>query len=303
MDYKALKLEELELFSGIARLRSVRAVARLHRYHPSRVSKALERIERKMSTALVERTASGLSLTQDGFELLTIANQVLDAAKPLERRREIRDAEQTLLSVGGPAFLVRTLLATNLHHATELTRRHRLRLIDVPPDRIVEAGLARAFDAAVHIAASPFTESWATRAVGHLRWGLFAAAHHPLPDVASAALVCQYPFVIPAYLQDGLYVAGTDHCPVPLEERIRGHEVSSADAAPEIVAGGEQLAFIPFLIAEKGLRARTIREIRVVDWAPVSRPVYLSVRSDAVKQSTARNLEDWISQVLADSAS
>jgi DNA-binding transcriptional LysR family regulator len=298
MHYKALKLEDLELFSGLARMRSVRAVARFHHMHPSRVSKALERIERKMETVLVERSAAGLALTQDGFELLTIATQVLDAARPLERRREIRDAEQTLLAIGGPPFLVHTLLASGLHRATELVTRHRVRLIDVTPDRIVEAGLGRVFDAAVHIAPDPFTDSWATQKVGHLRWGLFASVDHPLPKQADAAQVIRYPFVIPAYLEAGAYVAGSDHCPVPLEERIRGHEVSSADAAPDIVAESDQLAFIPVVVAEHLQKARRIREIRVAEWPPVSRPVYLSVRSDVVKQSTARALVDWLETIL-----
>ena len=199
MDHRSLRIGDLELFADLARLRSVRAAARRRGFHPSRVSKTLDRLEQKLSATLFERTGSGLVLTREGVELLEIATEVLRVAEPLERRQELREAESTLLSIGSVSFLIRTLLASRMDRAHALTARHRLRLIEVPPDRIADAGIARVFDAALHLSKLAWPDTWFAEQVGNLRWGLYAAADHPVKSVTEEDQNKQYPFVVPTY--------------------------------------------------------------------------------------------------------
>ena len=300
MDHRSLRIGDLELFADLARLRSVRAAARRRGFHPSRVSKTLDRLEQKLSTTLFERTGSGLVLTTEGIEFLEIATEVLRVAEPLERRQELREAESTLLSIGSVSFLIRTLLAARMNCAHSLTARHRLRLIEIPPDRIADAGIARVFDAALHLSELAWPDTWFTEQVGHLRWGLYAGADHPMESVTDEEQVRKHPFVLPTYWQDGVYAAGSDHCPLPMDQRIRGHEVSSADIALEIISSSRQLAFLPTAVTNAAIEEKRVREVHVREWSPITRPIYLSVHSDAVRKSVANQLKEWIGAGLVE---
>jgi DNA-binding transcriptional LysR family regulator len=81
---KNLCLDDFALFAQIAATPSLSGVARARAIAPSRVSRALARIEKECSLNLVHRTTHGLSLTHDGEIFLEHAQRILQEHSHLQ---------------------------------------------------------------------------------------------------------------------------------------------------------------------------------------------------------------------------
>lgn len=79
-----LSLDDFSLFVEIATAGSLSSVARARQVVPSRISRALARIETECALRLVHRTTHGLSLTDDGALFLEHAQRVVDAHRQLQ---------------------------------------------------------------------------------------------------------------------------------------------------------------------------------------------------------------------------
>ncbi|HYN94100.1 MAG TPA: LysR family transcriptional regulator [Pilimelia sp.] len=110
-----LDVRRLRLLRDLARLGTIAAVARSHRFTPSAVSMQLAALETEAGVALLHRTGRRVALTPAGVVLVGHAEAVLAAlegatAALAETRGEVSGA----LRVGAFPTAVRTLLATAL---------------------------------------------------------------------------------------------------------------------------------------------------------------------------------------------
>jgi DNA-binding transcriptional LysR family regulator len=82
----------LRVFARIAELGSFSAVARELQASHSAVTRQVGNLEAHLGARLFQRTTRGLTLTEDGRELLTYARQMLELAESMEsglgRQRE-----------------------------------------------------------------------------------------------------------------------------------------------------------------------------------------------------------------------
>jgi DNA-binding transcriptional LysR family regulator len=129
-----------------------------------------------------------------------------------------------------------------------------------------------------------WTSSWVSKALGELRWGLYARAEHPLATHPTEAEVLRFSFAAPTYLAHEEFQVGDDQCPVPLKQRILGAETATAHAAFEIVRRSDQLVYAPEIAARCGVAGGWLREIKVQTWPIVQRTLYMSVRADVVSK-------------------
>ncbi len=92
-----MTLTQLEAFVLVARLGSVKAAARSLGVSEPAVSSALTALRLQLGDGLVERTATGMELTQGGRRLVPIASQMVGLAVEAEAAiRQVRGAPETL---------------------------------------------------------------------------------------------------------------------------------------------------------------------------------------------------------------
>lgn len=280
-----ISLRDLEIFTLLARVRSVREVARRRHLPPSQVSKWVKRLEDGVGQRLFERSLSGVTLTTEGMKFVELAEDLLKRAEPMERILAGEGAETPALGLGSSTVLTNYLLAPLAQRMGQ-----RLRLLDFPPDQLVAAGLRGAFDLAVTMGEMEWTRSWAVEFLGKMPWQLYAGARHPLPAKTKAAEVKKHPFIVPAYWGQEGFSVGTDHCPLPADQRIRGHETSTAEAALLLLSDDKHLAFLPKLLADSYVASGKVRVLHVSDWPEVNLELYLAARSDVVSQTLFKEL-------------
>jgi DNA-binding transcriptional LysR family regulator len=167
-----LTLDDLRLFARIVALGTLSAAARECEVPVSKVSRALERIEKSCGHRLLRRSTHGLSLTPEGGVFLGYCQRIEAAAQDLEGGLSRNPAE--------PAGLVRISASTVVAQCwvvpamAALSRRHSaLRLDLVVDDRRVDL-VREGIDIAVRTGAL-LNETWAARPLGRIDTGLFAS--------------------------------------------------------------------------------------------------------------------------------
>lgn len=282
-----ISLAELAIALSVVEAKAVRSAARSKNLKPSHVSKIVSRVEKQLGVQLLVRSPSGMVLTREGIAFRDAARELLVKAEGLSALKLGASSETPLpiMTLGAVAFLNKSLLAPSLGGLAREIGGVRFRLLELGPDQLLGAGLKGAVDAAVHIGTLAWTKLWTTKKVGDLAWGVYARAAHPVGAMASAAELAAYPFVVPMYWNGGEFSPGEDYCPLSWDERRKGHEVSSAEAALEVVRVTDQLAFVPHVVARNLREFSEVLEVRVAEWDEVKRPVHLSVRSDRLKQA------------------
>lgn len=295
-----ITLRELEVLCELEQKKSLRSLGRARSLQPSHVSKILKRLEAKLGTTLVKRSAKGVVLTPDGTRLAEVAREIVSTAQEFGGAKAGRkkDAPRPLVTVAGPRFVCSELIAPAAE-ALRRTAAFRFRILDMSPDELIPAAFDSAFEIGVTLSPPHVSAAWDVKKLGELRWGLYASKDHPLAPVASQSEVLAYPFLVPCYWTGKRFEAGDDQCPVSWKDRINGDETSSALTAMEVIRRCQvQLVFAPSIVAARYVAAGELREIRVKEWAPVSKPFFLMVRADKVGQGFHKKLIAELKELL-----
>ena len=109
--------------------------------------------------------------------------------------------------------------------------------------------------------------TWTAEIVGEMHAGLFARPElaRRLPRATPDALR-KIPFIVPVTFRNDQWEAIDDGCPIPVAERVAGHEAPSIGLALEIASAVPQLAFGPRLAARSHLKEGRLVEVPVKDW-------------------------------------
>jgi DNA-binding transcriptional LysR family regulator len=257
-----LRLGDLQTFLHIAQSGSVSAAARQLQVTVSQVSKSLARLEGRLGRTLVERTARGIRLTEDGRRLFPRIQAVAYEVRALAGDDE---STRTAVTVAAPSFLVESVVPTLRGRASDF--RFRVKSLGVSE---IRAGLGeRAFDVALLNGEDRVPPGWLGETVGYVRNGLFAR-----PEVVaklgrmpvSEERVRELPFVQPLRTLASVVTPTTDGCPIPVSERLLGDEVQAFAVAAELAANTDQLVFGPTTAARHLVALGALREIDVKNW-------------------------------------
>ncbi|OYZ13612.1 MAG: hypothetical protein B7Y39_17165 [Bdellovibrio sp. 28-41-41] len=280
-------LADLDLFFRAAKLKSLRECARQLDMTPGAVSKAIKRLEQKVGKSLLRRSVSGILLTSEGNELMEIAEKVLKLTAPMAPASIKKNSGNKVWGIGSSSFISSRLLPPLLEPVCVTRARTRFRLVEFGNNSLVAQGLNGAFEMAVHIGVLEWTRVWSSYEIGNLRWALYGAKNHPLTKLKTIASsdVVKYPFVMPTGWSSQGFIRGEDQCPLPWGIRFSGHEATTGETALEIVIGSQHLAFVPVILAQRGVDFGLISEIKVDDLPTVEKKIYLSVRDDLVPSS------------------
>ncbi|MDB4947146.1 MAG: Transcriptional regulator, LysR family [Labilithrix sp.] len=254
-----LRVADLLTFLAVVRSSSLTAAARERRVTPSQVSKAITRVEAHFGRKLIERGSRGVLLSEAG-RVLAPTLEAIVAQLETARAASPEGAEMTL---GAPSYLQSTLLPILGQAAPNV----RIRAFELPPSLLRANAQDDGFDILlVPGGADHLPPSWTAEKVGELRRGLFASpvlaaklGKKPLP----LATVCEIPFVMPIFRQQGRVVPVDDDFPVPRSQRRVGHQVQTFIVGLELAAQTEQLAFGPAIAAHRHVASGALVEIPI----------------------------------------
>lgn len=167
-----LAFDDLKLFSRVAALGSLSAVARERDAPVSQVSRALARIEKRCGARLVHRSTHGLALTAEGETFLGYCQRLTGTLEALEGEFAAQAREASgLVRVAASTVIAQYLLLPSLEGLNE--RHPALRVELEVSDRL--ADMAReGIDIAIRTATS-LPETMVARQIGALGRALYAS--------------------------------------------------------------------------------------------------------------------------------
>ncbi len=277
-----VRLGDLVTFLAVLRSESISNAARELGVTPSQVSKAVTRLELVWNVRVLSRSSRGVTLTEAGHR----ARRHVEEA--IAHLRSIGDElYATRLTIAGPSSLIEALLPTIAIHTPEIQVRGL-----VLPSQLLRADAGEnLFDVALLTAdRARLPPSWVSVAIGDLRQALFgtpALAGRLGPQPVPIARLRTVPFVVPVYNADGRYIGVSDDCPLPLSDRLVGHQAQTISLGLALAAGTDQLLFGPVVAAHDHVRAGALVEIHVQGW-DVRDEVYLACNGERVMSRVQR---------------
>lgn len=282
-DIDDIKLSELVTFVHAARSRSLSAAARVLEVTPSQVSKSLARLESRLRTTLVTRTARGIELTEHGRELLPRVLELSGLLRSLGSSAKPKH----VLTTAAPSYLaltVMTQLATSLpEYLWRVTEQSPAFIRASLPDRAIDFALLPGSERA--------PSGWTSDQIGTFVSGVlarpsFAKQIGKLPT--TPARIAELPFVMPLRQSTLSVIPSDDGCPIPVSERKVGSEAQTIVVGMEIACTSDQIIFGPLLAAARYIKEGALCHIPVSGWDPRT-PIQL-LSSESVLARTRRDV-------------
>ena len=276
-----IKLKEINLILDLVESGGVRELSRQQGMSPGKISKWVNSIEAKLGIPMFERTSRGLTVTPDAETILPSLRVMQKTFMDLKMGSRNTDLPKELTFATTSFFSTHVLpdLFANLRSDHPETR---FRLIDIAPNQLMPVAMRGGFQIAVHIGDLDWPKTWVSEHIGEVTWKLYCRKGHPTSGSNQLAKILKYPFVYPFYWTPEGLKYGTDHCPLPIKDRIMGDLTATATSAVEVVIKSDQFGFLPDIVAGPALERGELELKTIRNWKPVSQPVYLSVKSDLI---------------------
>jgi DNA-binding transcriptional LysR family regulator len=273
-----LRFADILTFLAVHRHRSVTAAARELRVTASQVSKAIARLEEAVRTPLLIRGSRGVTASPSAGKLIPRFEQLVERARELATSQDVEDQ----LAIAAPSYLCTGFLPAILTAMQDT----RLRILEVGPAYIRAYASENIFGVALTLGEQKLTPAWISESVGTIRSSLLARpllakkllAGKPYAQIDD---VREVPFVIPLYSAGGEFLPSDDGCPLPREERIRGHEAATYGVGLEIASEADMLVFGPITAARLHTESGKLVEVRVRDW-DVRSTLYVHANGDRI---------------------
>jgi DNA-binding transcriptional LysR family regulator len=280
-----LRIADLLTLLAVHRTGTISGAARELRVTPSQVSKAVSRLERHYGVRLLSRGARGVVPTPAACRMLPRIANAVDELRATNGCREDRGPEIEL-AVAGPSYLIALVLPAIVN----LIPHARVRGLEFVPASLRASIAENVFDVALApggIQNRP--SSWTSHAIGDLRQSLigrpsFVARMGPLP--LTVERVRALPFIAPTAAGGDRFVAVSDDCPLPREERIIAHEAQMIGAALEFASRTDHVVFAPVLAARRFFEGGSLVEIPVVGW-DIREPLHVLCNDRVLSRSHA----------------
>ena len=273
---REMRLGDLVTLLAILRSDSISGAARELGVTASQVSKAVVRLESAWGIRLLARSSRGTTLSQAGKAAIP------HVAEAIARLRLVGDSTETPhLAVAGSSSLIEAFLPAIAACSPGL----RVRALVLPPQLLRADAGQNLFEVALLTAdVDRLPSSWVSTPFGELRQALFASRAllsklGPLP--VPVEKIRRVPFVVPVYSAEGRFVAVEDDCPLPVSQRLVGHEAQTISLALALAARTDQLVFGPVVAAHDHLRAGRLVEVPVEGW-DTRGPLYVACNVDRV---------------------
>ncbi len=273
-----MRVGDLLTFLAVRRTGSITGAARELRVTPSQVSKAISRLEALLKVRLLSRSSRGVALSEAGWRVTPHVEAAVARLRLVSRAGVQSPPEMT---IAAPSYLLQPFLPTIALCQPDV----RVRGLELPPGLLRAYAAENFFDMALVPAdIERLPSTWVSVRIGDLRKALFgtpAAARQLGPGPVPVDKLRSTTFVVPIFNADGRFVAVDDDCPLPISERVAGHEAQTIGLALELAARTGQVVFGPVIAARKYLDKGSLVEIPVRGW-DLRDPLYVACNSDRV---------------------
>ena len=243
MDISKISIGELELFIELAKLGSIRELARTKNMEAAHLSRVIKRLEERLGNALFTRSHRGLIPTPFATKLST---DIETAFKHLQfTKSPSQENEIALSSIGAPSFLMESLVLPSLVDLYNDDLVHKSEIVELPPDRLVLSGLRGIIKIAYHAEKLAWPTTWVSEKIGTLEWKLFGSRELFGKRVLSEEEVLNLPFVYPIYWSPEGLRDSEDKCPIPLRYRKKSFGVSTGKMAIDLIKKHKSLCYLP----------------------------------------------------------
>lgn len=289
-------MKDLELFLEVARLGSIREVARSRAMEAAQLSRLLTRLEKRLGRRLFSRSSRGVALTPEGIEgcgAVEVAIRQLSLFKAPVVRKPKSKLAFSIKGLGAPPFLAQFVAAPICSRLYANERLSTAQIAEMPQDRLVLAGLRGHISVALHSGDLGWPKTWVSEKAGTIRWGLFAnKKFFPKPKMSEQEIQ-RIPFVYPIYWSPEGLRDGNDGFPLGFNFRDRAIGVTSAIGAINAIREAPMVAFLPVLVARE-LRIDEIFELETE--VILQENLVISFHSEAL---TRRSLSALLKEVAS----
>jgi DNA-binding transcriptional LysR family regulator len=293
----------LQSFLRVAETGSFSAVAKERGVTQPAISRQISALEEHLGTRLVHRSTQAVSLTEDGRELVGLAQELIDSAEALKRfSKHRRDRPVGRVRVAMPipvGIYLSSLVARLLGRYEEISIEVVLR--DTAGD-LVEEGL----DLAIHIGAID-DSSLIARRIGTTTAFVVAS-----PAYLKGRKVPRHPrdleqhdcIVHHRWGSDEQWWFGEDGVgkdpPVDLSVSVRGRfSANNAEAVHRAALNGHGIALLSHLLVTKDIENGRLR--RLLEEYPCRRyPLYIVYPSRRALPPRTRVVIDFLTEVLSE---
>lgn len=297
MDLDSLRLKDVTLFLDLAKIGSIRELARQRDESPGQISKSIRSLELRLGQPLLRRSAQGVALTPYATEIVSAMEGIRRQQDRLEGLSQGR-THRKHLSIATTSFLSSHFAPALLGELSAHEQDVQYRLIDLAPNQFIQVALRNGFEICLHLASLDWPRTWTSIEVGKIEWQLVCRKGHPLGKKPAAKDILSYPFVYPAYWTNEGLREGNDNFPIPIRKRIRGIETATATSAAQVVAHTDQIGYLPHLVTRDLVEHGTLRVLSHPSHRTVAQPLFLSVKSDAIKQKNFSWLKECCEELL-----
>jgi DNA-binding transcriptional LysR family regulator len=299
LDIEGLRLKEISLFLDLVKTGSIRELARQRGDQPGQISKSIRGLEAKLGSPLIHRSTQGVTLTAYATEILAYLEGIRNFQERLAGHLGTAK-NQTVLSVATTSFFSSGFVPSILGEFEKFAPEVHCRLIELPPNQFISVALRNGFEVCIHLRDLDWPKTWSSTEVGRIQWQLCAREGHPLSRKPTLKNVLEYPFVYPIYWTHEGIRHGDDNFPVPIRKRVKGYETATATSAAQVVAQTDHIGFLPNLVTRPLIQQGAIKVIDVPGVKEVGQSVFLTVKSDAVKQKRFVWLKERCQRLLAE---
>ncbi|MCZ4303336.1 LysR substrate-binding domain-containing protein [Zoogloeaceae bacterium G21618-S1] len=294
-----LNLDDFSLFLEIAAAGSLSTVARARNVVPSRVSRALARIEAECALRLVHRSTHGLSLTDDGVLFLEHARRVVEAHRHLQD--ELGDRSRSVsgrvcISVG--QLLAEYVLIPQL---ARLRAEHPRLSVDLHIDDRMASMASEGIDIAVRAGVAP-ADTMIVRPLGTHGRALYAAPGYldrhgtprALADLDAHTLISN--LAAPKHNQWAFVIDGHT-----VTREIQGQiRANSSSAVVSLALAGAGIARLNDVLARALVAQGRLRPVLAEQVVPGEHAIYAAILAERDRAPKIRATMNYLHACFAD---
>jgi DNA-binding transcriptional LysR family regulator len=267
---------------------------------PANISKIIRELELNLKAQILQRSATGVTLTFEGRKLSHGATEVLSS---FEKLTSIESASaihyERIVHVGSRGFLNINLGPVIAEYMEKYKPHWGAAFTDLSPKETIDAARSGALDLAIAMDRLDLSRYWKEVYIGDLTWNLYGKKNHPLKHGATAEDLSRFRVMRAAYWDGQTIVNGEDLLPISDQINRPGFQIQTALTAIELAKVTNQLAFIPSLAARSALVSSEITEVEVEGLKPVKRPLFLWAKMDTMDNRTFSGMTKSLKYTLA----
>ncbi len=294
MDVSKINIGELELFLEVAKLGSLREVARSKKMQPAQLSRTLKRLEQRIGKTLFERSHRGLILTPQGLKLRDNVEEVLNLLDVNIETDSSLEKEISIPGIGAPTFLLQTLVLPTLSKLHTKDLIHKSQLVSLPNDRLILSGLRGIIKIAFHAEILDWPDTWYSEKIGSIESKLYGSRKFFEESTLTEAQALNERFIYPLHWSPEGMREGIDNCPISLRSRKKSIGVSSGQMALDLLHSHRSLTYLPTTLIKN--KDNSIIEIKVKSWKKTTHPVFISAQIDSINKRMFNKLVKTSSQ-------